>query len=373
MDQKINTNPSRKEANRGNRLQQDLQKQQARHHRAHRKRSRGNIRADGTVDSCGIREGDARIRRRVRIVSVGRDVRSRRGGISTFNLDGRDERVKVASGFIISVIPVDHTTSPVDGSLRLTRNSCRPNTQLYPSRGGWVVSYAIRADSVGFLDGADDLSVDGPRESVGLPVDGVVMIVAEGIADAAGSVTSSLVRDDSFPKEIGLSLSCFSSGEFPIYLILYTRHCYKCSDDTTPSAGLETCGDCSVVYVSSGGNTSSTASLGQSEGEFTATGICIDDLTLVYGPIILGGVPSVVGRVGQNATEICKVVLLALANRVGHARIDGVGIEGVTSSKTERSGTAITIFTAAWGAGRTETGCVTGCSLCSDQRSSKER
>ena len=96
----------------------------------------------------------------------------------------------MTGGNIVGVVPVDHTSSPSNGTLRASVDTSGPHTsvrvrcQFVPERGeekkippdlntsgsGWVKSHAIRVDSIGPLQGADRVSVNQPCQSFRLPV-----------------------------------------------------------------------------------------------------------------------------------------------------------------------------------------------------------
>ena len=102
--------------------------------------------------------------------------------------DGLDERVVLPSRLVVRSVPVDHAASPLNGARRSAREACGPDGELHAGGGRWVLGDAVD-DKVLAADGADDLAVDGPGEGVGLPVDGVIVVVAVGVRETAVDVT----------------------------------------------------------------------------------------------------------------------------------------------------------------------------------------
>jgi hypothetical protein len=64
----------------------------------------------------------------------GVDVRSNVGrwfdGVIASDVDRTDEGVEVASGYVVGVVPIDHTPGPIDGTLGSSWDASGPNTSV---------------------------------------------------------------------------------------------------------------------------------------------------------------------------------------------------------------------------------------------------
>ena len=85
-------------------------------------------------------------------------------------------RLRTTVGNVVGILPVDHTAGPLDSTLRHGRDASRPDGELNPRRSRGVLIHAI-LECVGLVDGAHFLVVNEEAEHLGLPVDGIVVVV----------------------------------------------------------------------------------------------------------------------------------------------------------------------------------------------------
>lgn len=97
--------------------------------------------------------------------------------------------VVVAVGHI-GRVPANLTTSPVDGTFWIGRETRRPEGQLHSSwRLRVGVSVGCRVPGVGLLQCSHSFAVNGPRKLIWRPIDLVFMVVGHGIAGNGGFPT----------------------------------------------------------------------------------------------------------------------------------------------------------------------------------------
>lgn len=108
------------------------------------------------------------------------------GRVVAFNGDFLERSIVVAVGHVWR-IPLDKTTSPVDGPFAVSRQTTGPERQLH-STGSLREGIAVGSGVPGVLaiEGADCLAVDGPCNLVGCPVNFVVMHVFMYVGEAGG-------------------------------------------------------------------------------------------------------------------------------------------------------------------------------------------
>ena len=91
-------------------------------------------------------------------------------------------RVVVTISLDIVAVPIDLSSSPVNCALGVGGESSWPDGDLDTGWGLWVLPLVGRCvPCILTLLGASDLAVDGPGDFVGRPIDGVVVVVVEGI------------------------------------------------------------------------------------------------------------------------------------------------------------------------------------------------
>ena len=148
--------------------------------------------AGGTVDGGFVRELDSGGESGdVGSIDVGGDICGGLDRVITGDVDRADEGVEVACRNIVGIVPIDHTTGPLNGALGTSLDACRPDTDarirsqlrleyeegeevapdLNTSGGGRVTDNPGRIDGVGLLQGTNYASVDQPCQGIGLPVD----------------------------------------------------------------------------------------------------------------------------------------------------------------------------------------------------------
>lgn len=93
-------------------------------------------------------------------------------------------------GKVVGILPVDHTASPLDSTLRHGRDASRPDGELNARRSRGVLIHAV-LERVGLLDAAHFLVVNEETEHLGLPVDGIVVVVCICISQAGMSLAVS--------------------------------------------------------------------------------------------------------------------------------------------------------------------------------------
>ena len=79
-------------------------------------------------------------------------------------------------GKIVGILPVDHTASPLDSTLRHGGDTSRPDGELNACGSRGVLIHAI-FEGVGLVHGGHFLVVDEETERLRLPVDGIIVVV----------------------------------------------------------------------------------------------------------------------------------------------------------------------------------------------------
>ena len=101
-------------------------------------------------------------------------------------MDGNffDAGVEIAVILDVLAVPVNQTTGPFDRAFTVTGQATRPERYLYAGRRLWIlVSIGGFIVGVGTFPGPANLAIDRPRDLVGGPVDGVGVIIAEGVRE----------------------------------------------------------------------------------------------------------------------------------------------------------------------------------------------
>jgi hypothetical protein len=101
----------------------------------------------------------------------------------------RDE-LRTVVGNVVGILPVDHTARPLDSTLGHGGNTSGPDGELNACRSRGVLIHTI-LEGVGPVDGTNLLVVDKETEGVGLPVDGIVVVVCICVSQVAMSLTVS--------------------------------------------------------------------------------------------------------------------------------------------------------------------------------------
>ena len=84
---------------------------------------------DSTVDGSLVRERNSGSEScGIGVIDIGGDVRGRLDGVIAGDVDRLDEGVKVASGDVVGVVPVDHASSPLNSTLRSSIDASGPHT-----------------------------------------------------------------------------------------------------------------------------------------------------------------------------------------------------------------------------------------------------
>ena len=100
------------------------------------------------------------------------------------NVDFRNYGIVIAVGLDVLTIPVDWATGPLNSTGGIRRRSARPDRKLDTARRlRKVIAIRCRVPGVTTLDSTSDLSIDGPLNLIGCPVDGVSMIIVECIRE----------------------------------------------------------------------------------------------------------------------------------------------------------------------------------------------
>lgn len=91
-------------------------------------------------------------------------------------------------GIVVAVlhvlaVPVNKTTSPVDGTLSVRRKTGRPERK-HDTGGGLGVVEAAGGSVPGVLavERTHDIAINGPGESVGLPVNDIFVLIVDRVA-----------------------------------------------------------------------------------------------------------------------------------------------------------------------------------------------
>ena len=189
-----------------------------------------------------------------------------------------------------------------------------------------MVDAGFGVESVFAVEGADDLAVDEPPETVGGPVDGVCMPVADVEGGVEGDVVTVRVAVwVALPVVVCLGVLGAVGGELPVDLVSTVAHADEGVHDTGCGVVLHDSGSRAVVPVSGGAETSAElaiAVLGEGELEARLGG---GGDTLVEGETGLGRVAAV-GRQGN--------VRLAVVGKVDKGRL--APGHGATAARLER-------------------------------------
>ena len=100
------------------------------------------------------------------------------------------DRLRTIVGKVVGILPVDHTASPLDCTLRHRRDTSWPYGELNACRCRGILVNAI-LERVGLIDAAHFLVVNEEAERLGLPVDGIVVVVCICIGQAGMSLAVS--------------------------------------------------------------------------------------------------------------------------------------------------------------------------------------
>lgn len=102
-------------------------------------------------------------------------------------------RLRTTVGKVVGILPVDHTASPLDSTLRHGRDTSWPYGELDACRCRGVLVDTV-LERVSLIDAAHFLVVNEETKRLGLPVDGIVVVVCICIGQASMSfaVSSSI-------------------------------------------------------------------------------------------------------------------------------------------------------------------------------------
>jgi len=171
---------------------------------------------------------------------------------------------------VVRVIPVDHTSGPLDGSRGAGRGPGRPKTKLDPGRGLGEFANAIY-DCVRLLESAYSLAVDLPDQGIRRPHETVIVIVVICVGQTL-RVDTTLGRRCpllAFPEPVTLPFGRICSGKLPIDLVANIAHSDEGCHHAIPSPGFHSCRDGSIVDVSSRGKTDTVVGFGKEQIEFS--------------------------------------------------------------------------------------------------------
>jgi len=184
-------------------------------------------------------------------VRLGADRKS--AAISTLDGDRLDGSLEMSVGDLVRVVPVDHASGPVNGALTRGRNTCRPDTELDTRWCRRVLCAAVGTGvgSGGTIKASDFFAVDEEFHSVLLPVNRVVVVSIERVREALGreAVVGRVVRNNTHPEVVGLSLSCHCTRPLPINLVTDVRHSDECRYNTLPHSRLHAGGDGAIMDI----------------------------------------------------------------------------------------------------------------------------
>lgn len=163
-----------------------------------------------------------------------------------------EQAVKVASREVIWVIPVNHTSSPLYGPLRLRCDTSRPQAKLDTTRCVGVMQNARGiVDEIRRLDGAGNVPINKESQCIGFPIDGEIVPIGKSVSQTRFGDTIGLLRDNALPKEVRLPLGGRITGELPVNFVLDTTHGDEGCNYTSPTTGLQPGSDTSIVHVTS--------------------------------------------------------------------------------------------------------------------------
>jgi hypothetical protein len=168
------------------------------------------------------------------------------------------------------MVPVDHTTSPVDGTLGISLETTRPQRQLNTGRGLRVVPVLGRLipGVLAFL-GTAEFAINEPLNLVRGPANLVVMEVVEGIRGTDISrifiweVVSKCEKQpvsarckrtirNSLEVKVGLRGFKIDTNPFIIDLILDIGKQNESRDNATSAASLHACLDVAIPHIVGG-------------------------------------------------------------------------------------------------------------------------
>lgn len=94
---------------------------------------------DSAIDGGLVREFNSGSESRsVRGIDIRGDVRGGQDGVIAGDVNRLDEGVEVASRNVVGVVPVDHASGPINGTLRGSWDTSRPHTGV-----GHDISFAL--------------------------------------------------------------------------------------------------------------------------------------------------------------------------------------------------------------------------------------
>ena len=248
------------------------------------------------------------------------------GRVGVLDLDALDVHAE-GSGIVVGL-----STGPVDGSLAVAGVTTGPDTDAKVHGG---LREARAALSIGIVESADDVAVDGPDEGLLGPVDGVLVesILRSGNCGPSVTVVSSGVT---LSKVVGLNLAVVATKAlllillavvslfiwkvtYPVNLIEVIGLQNNGADNTLARSSLHLYGDLTVEEVEVGLDGGGIALLVDSELGTIAASV---DLASSGGPLVQAtGLGEVELQVRLSATGVSGASLL------GRVTV-GVGLRG---------------------------------------------
>lgn len=99
---------------------------------------------------------------------------------------GCSGNVGLTGRYVVGVSPVDQASRPLHCSGSARVDTSGPETELNSGGSVGILVHSCRVDCVFLLDGPDSLSVDGERESCGLPIDLWTYHLYSNVSDETG-------------------------------------------------------------------------------------------------------------------------------------------------------------------------------------------
>lgn len=264
------------------------------------------------------------------------------------NRDVLKSNVKVTGVGDIGGVPVDLTTSPVDGTLGVGSQSTGPDGDLDEGGSlGVVVGLGGSVEGILLVEDTADLAVDGPGDGVLSPVNLVGVEVLVGVRE--GNVSGLCVVQGLLPVVVGLGGFEERTNKLVINFITDARHEDERRDDTLGSRGLEGSRDFSVPDGSGGGQDGTSGLVGHGKEEVT---IVVENV--VVGNKVVGVGITEVLCVLSDSVSSGKGVVTVLADGGRSTGGEVVGVLGITGAQAVGTGTALTVEGAAGSVLRTE-------------------
>jgi len=176
------------------------------------------------------------------------------------------------------------------------------------------------------------------------------MVILIRVTEPFGNSTV-VSRSAPLPEIVCLAFCGRCARELPIDLIANIAHSNKTGYHAIPASRFQSRCNSPVMDESSARKTDTGVRFRKEHGKLPVFDAY---LATVEGPIILGRVSVIEGRVGEDAGFIFERVCGRFADWAGLARVDGMRLERIAATETELApGATVSEFTTARSSSRT--------------------